>query len=116
MTDLIFNETMTRLIDEGRRLHKAICEWGVKHGVRAYRVVTENDAWFEIWNPKNKMRSRKFPERISMAIQSHTDAIEAYAEYTRLVDANFSDKDRFAHHPGIGSVDKLANKNSNRKR
>ena len=87
MTALISKSERRRLIGEGYRLHMAIVEWGRKHGVWAYRVVTATDAWFEIWDPKAKTLSRNFPEKIRGAIASNAEALKAYADDTRMQDA-----------------------------
>lgn len=79
-----YSDRQRRLIDEGYRLHMAIVEWGRKHGVWAYRVLTATDAWFEIWDPKAKTLSRNFPEKIRGAIASNAEALEAYADDTRM--------------------------------
>lgn len=86
MTASIF-ERRQRLVAEGRRLHMAIADWGQKHGVWAYRVLTDDDCWFEIYNPATKTLSRAFPEKIQTAIAANKEALEAYAEDERSRDA-----------------------------
>ena len=86
MTTSIFDRQQ-RLVAEGRRLHMAIVDWGRKHGVRAYRVLTATDAWFEIWDPKTKTISRNFPEKIEAAIASNAEALKAYAYDSRMQNA-----------------------------
>ena len=81
------SDRQRRLVNEGYRLHMAIVEWGRKHGVWAYRVLTATDQWFEVWDPKTKTLSRNFPEKIRGAIESNTDALKAYADDTRMRDA-----------------------------
>lgn len=76
------SDRQRRLIDEGHRLHKAIAEWGRKHGVRAYRVLTDTEAWFGIWDPKTKTISRNFPAKITQAILANAEALKAYADDT----------------------------------
>lgn len=87
MTGSISKEARRQLIDEGHRLHMAIVEWGRKHGVWAYRVLTATDAWFEIWDPKAKTLSRNFPKKIREAIASNAEALRLYADDTRMSDA-----------------------------
>lgn len=86
MTASIFNRQQ-RLVAEGRRLHMAIVDWGRKHGVRAYRVLTATDAWFEIWDPATKTISRNFPEKIRVAIEANAEALKAYADDSRMRNA-----------------------------
>ena len=86
MTASIFDRRQ-RLIAEGRRLHMAIVDWGQKHGLRAYRVLTDDDCWFEIYNPATKTLSRAFPEKIQTAIAANKEALQAYAEDERSWDA-----------------------------
>ncbi len=81
------SDRQQRLVAEGRRLHMAIVDWGRKHGVRAYRVLTATDAWFEIWDPKTKTLSRNFPEKIKAAIASNAEALKAYADDSRMRNA-----------------------------
>lgn len=76
-----------RLVKEGYRLHMAIVDWGRKHGVWAYRVLTATDQWFEIWDPKAKILSRNFPGKIRGAIMSNAEALKVYADDTRERDA-----------------------------
>lgn len=81
------SDRQRRLVNEGYRLHMAIVEWGRKHGVWAYRVLTATDQWFEVWDPKAKTLSRNFPEKIRGAIASNAEALKAYADDTRMWDA-----------------------------
>ena len=91
------------LISEGRRLHDAIVAWGAKHGVWAYRVLTPTGVFFEVWNPKTKTLSHDFPAKIQEAINSHRDALTAYAAWSRQcedkwktkIDASDPRRDRF---------------------
>lgn len=81
------SDRQRRLINEARRLHMAIVEWGQKHGVWAYRVMTTNKQWFEIWNPNTKTLSRNFPGKIQTAIALNAEALKIYADDTRMRDA-----------------------------
>lgn len=73
-------------VNEGRRLHRAIMDWGHHHGVVAYRVLTNTDAYFEFYNPTTKSCSQNFPPKIRQAITASAEALKAYAEYTRRED------------------------------
>lgn len=84
MTDSILIETRQSLIDEGHRLHRAIVEWGRKHGVWAYRVLPRDGTacYFEIYDPKTKKFSWEFPAKIQKAIDDHADALAEYAKWS----------------------------------
>lgn len=84
MTDSILTETRQSLIDEGHRLHRAIVEWGRKHGVWAYRVLPRDGTacYFEIYDPKTKKFSWEFPAKIQKAIDDHADALAEYAKWS----------------------------------
>ena len=92
------------LIASGRGLHRAITDWGARHGVRAYLVLTSTAAWFEIYNPKTKTITRTFPPRIKHAIDRHKAALAAYAAWSRECDARWA-ADRTTLTPtGVGSA------------
>lgn len=106
---------MTDLISEGRRLHEAIVAWGNKHGVWAYRVVTPDHAFFEIYDPKNKTISHDFPSKIQAAIDKNADALKAYAAWTRKCDAGWPMKPTLPTPAGVGSGDPGETKNPRRR-
>lgn len=112
MTASIFDPARQRAIDEGYRLHMAIVQWGARHGVRAYRVLTPSEAWFEILDPNERRivdaypksegdRARYptdvFPEKIRRAIDAHQADLLAYADWSREQDAR--------RNPSEGSTD-----------
>ena len=71
-----------QLIAEGRRLHMAIVEWGKKHGVWAYVVMSSpGQAYFEIFDPKAKTISYDFPARIKEAIETHKVELAEYSAW-----------------------------------
>ena len=82
MTDSILTDM--RLVDEGHRLHRAIVEWGRKHGVWAYRVLPRDGTacYFEIYDPKTKKFSWEFPAKIQKAIDDHAGALAEYAKWS----------------------------------
>lgn len=111
------SDRQRRLIDEGRRLHMAIVEWGQRHGVWAYRVMTPTDQWFEIWDPKAKTLSRNFPGKIQTAIALNAEALKIYADDTRMRDAKAdTERSRPMAPPGVGSVGGQTNKRAQRSR
>ena len=88
MKALISSPKEQRLVEEGYRLHMAISAWGAKKGVRAYRVLSATgEVFFEIYNPKTKTISRDFPAKIQLAIDSNTEALDAYARWSRMQNA-----------------------------
>lgn len=79
MTDSYSNA----LAREGERLHLAIVAWGAQHNLRAYRVLTPTEQYFEIYNPATKTTSRDFPAKIRQALEANREALEAYAKFSR---------------------------------
>ena len=72
-----------RMIAEGRRLHCSIMSWAAKHGLWAYRVLTPTDSWFELYNPKTRKVSLRFPAKIEEAIGRCRAELAAYADWSR---------------------------------
>ena len=83
-------------IKVAEKLHAAIVEWGVKRGLRAYRVLTATDSFFEIFNPSTGKISYDFPEKIRSSIQKYQAELKIYAEETRQKDKKWSDESRSA--------------------
>jgi len=83
----------------GERLHRAIVDWGQRHGLRAYRVVTSEASWFEFFDPRTKEISQRFPAKIQEAIDAHADAIAAYAAATRKADQRTAARDGLIEGP-----------------
>ena len=88
MTALTSRDKRQQLINEGYRLHMAISAWGAKKGVHAYRVMSATgEVFFEVYDPKTKVISHDFPAKIRLAIDSHAEALDAYARWSRDWDA-----------------------------
>ena len=93
------------------RLHAAIVEWGVKRGLRAYRVLTATDSFFEIFDPKTGKTSYDFPEKIKASIAKFQAELRLYAEDTRSRDRRWFAASKAG---GIGSSLALASPGRNR--
>ena len=102
MTASIFNRQ--RLVDDGRRLHMAIVRWGAKHGVRAYRVLTETGTWFEFYDPKTRRISQEFPAKIKAAIEASAESLGAYADWSRECAARWPPLPRFCRPAGAATM------------
>ena len=77
-------------IQTAEKLHQAIVEWGVKRGLRAYRVVTATDSFFEIFNPNTGKISYDFPEKIKASIAKYQAELQIYADETRARDKKWA--------------------------
>lgn len=81
-------------IQTAEKLHQAIVEWGAKRGLRAYRVITATDSFFEIFNPNTGKISHDFPEKIKASIAKYHAELKIYADETRSRDQKWANAGR----------------------
>lgn len=85
-TEALTPEKRTAAIKTAEKLHAAIVDWGTKHGLRAYRVITPTGSFFEIFNPNTGKISRDFPEKIKASIAKYQVELRIYDAETRARD------------------------------
>ena len=99
-TEVITTEKRLAAIKTAEKLHAAIVDWGTKHGLRAYRVVTPTDSFFEIFNPNTGKISYDFPEKIKASIAKYQAELKISADETRERDRRWP---TIAHPEGLGT-------------
>lgn len=99
-TEALTPEKRTAAIKTTEKLHAAIVDWGTKHGLRAYRVITPTRSFFEIFNPNTGKISYDFPDKIQSSIKKYAAELEIYAADTRARDLKCGS---MSHPGGLGS-------------